>query len=71
MIFIITNIVIFNNIIYREEITAEINKSADRKEEGICFKDPHSVYKPNNRKAGWWKMKLEVSNIFSGVEMIF
>lgn len=44
----------------KQDILDALNIAFDRKEEGIVFKDPESVYKPNNRNAGWWKMKLEV-----------
>lgn len=42
------------------DIVKELNISMDKNEEGIIFKKPDSLYVPNNRNAGWWKMKLEV-----------
>ncbi|XP_055337355.1 DNA ligase 4-like [Paramacrobiotus metropolitanus] len=36
-----------------------LNEAIDRNEEGIMLKDPSSVYKPNARSAGWWKVKPE------------
>ena len=36
-----------------------LNEAIDNREEGIVVKDPQSVYKPNNRKGGWYKLKPE------------
>lgn len=46
------------------EIVKALNDSMDNEEEGIVFKDTQSVYKSNDRNAGWYKMKLEY---FEGV----
>ncbi|GJQ76364.1 Lig4 [Trypoxylus dichotomus] len=48
----------------KQDIINALNDSMDRKEEGIVFKDPDSIYIPNTRNGNWWKMKLEY---FSGV----
>ena len=45
----------------KAEIVIGLNTSMDKNEEGIVFKKQDSFYVPNNRKAGWWKMKLEVT----------
>ncbi|KAF5275361.1 hypothetical protein FQR65_LT04189 [Abscondita terminalis] len=48
-----------------------LNLSMDREEEGIVFKDPESLYKHNDRNAGWWKMKLEYfENVMSDLDVI-
>ena len=38
-----------------------LNKGIDQKEEGIVIKEWDSVYKPNSRSAGWYKIKPDVS----------
>ncbi|GLG98951.1 DNA ligase 4 [Gryllus bimaculatus] len=43
----------------KEEVISHINQAIDSKLEGIMMKQPMSVYKPNNRKAGWYKIKPE------------
>lgn len=45
----------------KQELLIHLNKAVDQEEEGIVFKKPNSEYKPNTRKGGWWKLKLEVS----------
>ncbi|GAV09317.1 hypothetical protein RvY_18881 [Ramazzottius varieornatus] len=42
-----------------EECYEYLNEAIDRNEEGIILKQPSSVYKPNSRSAGWWKVKPE------------
>jgi len=37
-----------------------LNDAIDNHEEGIVVKDPLSIYKPNSRNAGWYKIKPEV-----------
>lgn len=37
-----------------------LNKAIDDEEEGIVLKTIMSIYKPNNRKGGWYKIKPEV-----------
>jgi len=37
-----------------------LNDAIDNFEEGIVVKDPLSIYKPNSRNAGWYKIKPEV-----------
>jgi len=34
-----------------------LNDAIDSREEGIMVKDPESIYKPNVRKGGWYKLK--------------
>lgn len=48
----------------RKEIIEALNNSMDNEEEGIVFKDVTSIYKANDRNAGWYKIKLEY---FEGV----
>ncbi|KAL3869402.1 hypothetical protein ACJMK2_042087 [Sinanodonta woodiana] len=36
-----------------------LNEAIDNREEGIMLKNPESVYKPNTRKGGWFKVKPE------------
>lgn len=38
-----------------------LNRAIANCEEGIVVKDPSSVYKPNSRKGGWYKIKPEVN----------
>ena len=52
----------------REDCIEALNDAIDRREEGIMVKDPESVYKPNVRKGGWFKMKPDyMSNYFFNV----
>lgn len=34
-----------------------LNEAIDQNEEGIVLKQLSSIYKPNARTAGWWKVK--------------
>ncbi|XP_049840177.1 DNA ligase 4-like isoform X4 [Schistocerca gregaria] len=43
----------------KDEVIEHLNEAIDNKLEGIILKDPESVYKPNSRKAGWFKIKPE------------
>jgi DNA ligase-4 len=36
-----------------------LNEAIDGREEGIMVKRPDSIYKPNTRKGGWFKIKPE------------
>ncbi|XP_060566406.1 DNA ligase 4-like [Ruditapes philippinarum] len=36
-----------------------LNEAIDGREEGIMVKNPESVYRPNTRKGGWFKVKPE------------
>lgn len=47
-----------------QEVINELNLAIDCRLEGIILKDPTSVYKPNTRKGGWYKIKPEVSYLF-------
>lgn len=40
-----------------------LNDAIDNREEGIVVKDPLSIYKPNSRNSGWFKIKPEVTPI--------
>ncbi|KAF6216000.1 hypothetical protein GE061_000337 [Apolygus lucorum] len=42
-----------------EDILSAINAAIDRSEEGIILKKMDSVYKPNSRSSGWYKIKPE------------
>ncbi|PNF19465.1 hypothetical protein B7P43_G02347 [Cryptotermes secundus] len=42
-----------------QEVMDELNLAIDKRLEGIILKDPTSVYKPNARKGGWYKIKPE------------
>lgn len=46
-----------------------LNDAIDNREEGIVLKQPESVYKPNVRNGGWYKIKPEV--IFMNLFFIF
>lgn len=37
-----------------------LNQAITDCEEGIVVKNPYSIYKPNSRKGGWYKIKPEV-----------
>lgn len=43
----------------RQDCADALNDAIDRREEGIMVKDPDSIYKPNTRKGGWYKIKPE------------
>lgn len=48
-----------------------LNEAIDGREEGIMIKDPDSVYKPNNRKGGWYKIKPEyVGGLMDELDLI-
>ncbi|XP_069681895.1 DNA ligase 4-like isoform X2 [Periplaneta americana] len=42
-----------------QEVIDELNLAIDNRLEGIVLKDPTSIYKPNTRKGGWYKIKPE------------
>lgn len=48
-----------NMVKTKDEVIQHLNEAIDNKLEGIILKDPDSVYKPNSRKAGWFKIKPE------------
>jgi ATP-dependent DNA ligase len=52
-----------------QEVMYELNLAIDNRLEGVVLKDPTSVYKPNIRKGGWYKIKPEVSNLLCNSEM--
>lgn len=37
-----------------------LENAVDNCEEGIIVKEPLSIYKPNSRNEGWYKIKPEV-----------
>ena len=43
----------------RQDCVEALNEAIDKREEGIMIKNPDSVYKPNVRKGGWFKIKPE------------
>lgn len=45
-----------------QEVINELNWAIDCRLEGIILKDPTSVYKPNTRKGGWYKIKPEYTD---------
>lgn len=47
-------------VFFSSEILSALNRAIDGREEGIVIKNPFSVYKPNSRKDGWYKIKPEV-----------
>jgi ATP-dependent DNA ligase len=44
-----------------QEVMDELNLAINNRLEGIVLKDPTSVYKPNARKGGWYKIRPEVN----------
>lgn len=42
-----------------QECADALNEAIDGREEGIMVKNPESVYRPNTRKGGWFKVKPE------------
>ncbi|XP_057368130.1 DNA ligase 4-like isoform X1 [Daphnia carinata] len=44
------------------EVTNLLNDAIDQREEGIVLKSPDSIYKPNERRGGWFKVKPEYVN---------
>ncbi len=46
--------------VHRNQILNLLKLTIDNCEEGIVVKEPSSVYKPNARNAGWYKIKPEV-----------
>lgn len=45
---------------FRDDIIKCLDNAIDNHEEGIVVKDPSSIYKPNSRNSGWYKIKPEV-----------
>lgn len=50
---------VLNN--FRSDIMKYLDDAIDNNEEGIIVKDPLSIYKPNSRNSGWYKIKPEVN----------
>ena len=49
----------------RETVKRLLNDAIDQREEGIVLKDPDSVYKPNARTGGWFKVNLICCSIIA------
>ncbi|CAH1773972.1 unnamed protein product [Owenia fusiformis] len=43
----------------KQDCADALNNAIDNREEGIMVKDPESIYKPNVRTGGWYKIKPE------------
>lgn len=55
----------------RQECIDALNDAIDSREEGIMVKDPESIYKPNVRKGGWYKLKPDyVSGLTDGLDVL-
>lgn len=54
------NYKLWNIKIFRSELISYLESAIDNHDEGIIVKDPLSIYKPNSRNAGWYKIKPEV-----------
>ncbi|ELU10753.1 hypothetical protein CAPTEDRAFT_17890 [Capitella teleta] len=55
----------------KQECIDALNEAIDGREEGIMVKDPDSVYKPNTRKGGWYKIKPEyVGGLMDELDLI-
>ena len=44
---------------HREECADALNEAIENRDEGIMVKNPDSIYKPNTRRGGWFKLKPE------------
>lgn len=44
---------------FSQDCADALNEAIDGREEGIMVKNPESVYRPNTRKGGWFKIKPE------------
>ena len=44
---------------FSQDCVDALNDAIDGREEGIMVKDPDTVYRPNTRKGGWFKIKPE------------
>jgi len=49
-------------LFHRQECIDALNDAIDAREEGIMVKDPESIYRPNTRKGGWYKLKPDYIN---------
>ena len=47
------------NVCCSQDCADALNEAIDNREEGIMVKNPESVYRPNTRKGGWFKIKPE------------
>ena len=56
---------------FRQDCADALNDAIDTREEGIMIKDPNSVYKPNSRKGGWYKIKPEyIDGLMDDLDLI-
>ncbi|KAL5243761.1 hypothetical protein ACI65C_011171 [Semiaphis heraclei] len=46
----------------KNQLMKYLNDAIDNHEEGIVVKDPLSIYKPNSRNSGWYKIKPEYTD---------
>ncbi|XP_039278065.1 DNA ligase 4 [Nilaparvata lugens] len=46
----------------RADVMKSLNDAIDNREEGIILKHPESIYKPNLRTGGWYKIKPEYTD---------
>ncbi|RZF41479.1 hypothetical protein LSTR_LSTR000193 [Laodelphax striatellus] len=46
----------------RADVMKSLNNAIDNREEGIILKHPESIYKPNLRTGGWYKIKPEYTD---------
>ena len=52
-------------------MVSALNAAIDRQEEGLVLKDPHSLYRPNARRAGWAKVKPDyVDSLVEDLDML-
>ncbi|XP_077775144.1 DNA ligase 4 isoform X2 [Podarcis muralis] len=55
----------------RKEVIDSLNEAIDNREEGIVVKDPMSIYKPDERGEGWFKIKPEyVSGLMDELDLL-
>jgi len=55
----------------RQECIDALNDAIDSHEEGIMVKDPESIYKPNVRKGGWYKLKPDyIAGLMDEVDVL-
>lgn len=47
------------NLLFSQDCADALNDAIDGREEGIMVKNLESVYRPNTRKGGWFKVKPE------------
>ncbi|XP_026470938.1 DNA ligase 4-like [Ctenocephalides felis] len=56
---------------FAEQVIEALNTAIDKNEEGIVMKISNSIYKPNSRNAGWFKIKPEyTAGILSELDLL-